>query len=185
MHYSHSYEDPETGQLVDVMVDDGDEYRNATLRERPGAPRDHRSQVTSSGGRRFTPPPRHSSARPPGPLGGGLYGSGPLVGRDYGQHSLPPQRPPVVHAPAQPVGFEHGQYIAIKKSALAEIIPSVGHLWAAFLGMPAAPQAVGEDKVDRDNAALHRDALAKHQQNQTRILALTDLASRAVKLFAS
>lgn len=29
MFYSHSYEDPDTGQLVDVVVDDGDEYRNA------------------------------------------------------------------------------------------------------------------------------------------------------------
>ena len=84
-----------------------------------------------------------------------------------------------------PLGFEQAGYFAIKKDALAEIIPSLGQVWASFLGRPELPKAVGNDTIDRDNAALHRDALAHHQQNQTRILALTDLAARAVKLFAS
>jgi hypothetical protein len=51
-----------------------------------------------------------------------------------------------------------------------------------FLVRPEAPQAVGDDVIDRDNAAMHRDALAQHQQNMTRALALTKLAARAVRL---
>jgi hypothetical protein len=178
MFYSHSYEDPETGQLVDVMVDDGaDEYRNASVR-------DHRAQGASPAPRPYMPPPRHpaQSTRPPGGMFGGIVPPRQVVVRDPGLPQTVPQRPPV--RPTRPIGFEHGEYLTIKKSAIGEILPSLGHLWAAFLGIPQAPQAVGEDKTDRDNAALHRDALARHQQNQVRILALTDLASRAVKLFA-
>jgi hypothetical protein len=102
---------------------------------------------------------------------------------------VPPRPPPTVpqriliRHPSSPAVPIRGEYVTIKKSAIAEIIPGLGRLWAAFLGMPQAPLAVGEDKTDRDNAAMHREALARHQQNQTRILALTDLASRAVKLF--
>jgi hypothetical protein len=116
---------------------------------------------------------------------GGIVPPRQLMLRDDDLPQTVPQRIVVTSTrPAWPVGFERGNYLAIKKSAIVEILPSLGHLWAAFLGMPQAPQAVGEDKIDRDNAAMHREALARHQQNQTRILALTDLASRAVKLFA-
>ena len=45
------------------------------------------------------------------------------------------------------------------------------------------PAMIGDDIIDRTNSTLHRDALAMHQQNQTRILALTELAARAAKLF--
>jgi hypothetical protein len=181
MYYSHSYEDPDTGQLVDVMVEDGyDEYRNAV--------RDHRSQGSGiPAARPYMPPPRMpgQATRPPGGMFGGIVPPRQVVVRDPGPPQIVPPRPPARPTSARPIGFEHGEYLTIKKSAIAEILPSLGHLWAAFLGMPQAPQAVGEDKTDRDNAAMHRDALARHQQNQTRILALTDLASRAVKLFAS
>jgi hypothetical protein len=165
-----------------VIVDDGyDEYRNAV--------RDHRSQGSGvPTARPYMPPPRMpgQATRPPGGMFGGIVPPRQVVVRDPGPPQIvPPRVPARPTTPARPIGFEHGEYLTIKKSAIAEILPSLGHLWAAFLGMPQAPQAVGEDKTDRDNAAMHRDALARHQQNQTRILALTDLASRAVKLFAS
>ena len=81
------------------------------------------------------------------------------------------------------MGYDAGEYFAIKKSALAEIIPAVGQIWASVLVPPEAPKAIGDDIVDRDNASMHRQALAKHDQNQTRILALTNLVARAAKVF--
>ena len=101
----------------------------------------------------------------------------------------PPPRPrPVPPVYSQPTP-RHSQkrededHIAIRKSALLELIPSVGKVWASFLGIPDSPQATGDDVTDRNNASDHREALARHTQNQTRILALTDLAAKAVKVF--
>lgn len=161
LYHSHSYQDPDTGEIVDVIVDDEPEYRNAG--------RDHRADVPRS-----TAPPRH-----PGHPGN-------LAPRpQHGSTGIPARvivRNPARPLPGQGPGYNAGEYFAIKKSAIADVIPAVGQVWASFLGRPAMPQAVGDDVIDRNNAALHRDALAKHQQNQTRITALTDLAARAARL---
>lgn len=164
MDYSHTYRDPDTGQLIDVMIehdDDGDggDYRNA---------RDHRG-----------------GSRPPS--SGSVLGGAPRPRRPGGQRPVVrprPTRPMPPHAGLPGPIAETDEYYSIRKSAIAELVPAAGQLWASFLARPDAPQATGNDLIDRDNAAMHRDALALHQQNQTRILALTDLASRLVKLFA-
>lgn len=169
MYHSHTYTDPETGELVDVMIadpDDGPEYRNA----RDG--RDHR------GGGAGGLPGRRPPWRPHG-----LPGSRP--DRVFVRHPQPrPESGPIAPRPAPvPVPAPMpGDVIAIPKSAIAELIPALGQVWASFLGLPEAPHAIGDDVVDRNNATMHRAALATHTQNQTRILALTDLASRALRL---
>lgn len=165
LYHSHSYQDPDTGEIIDVIVDDEPEYRNAG--------RDHRADVPRS-----TAPPRHPG-HPGNPASPPRHGSTGIPARVIVRNPGPPARP----LPGQgPAGYDAGEYLAIKKSALADVIPAVGLVWASFLGRPAMPQAVGDDVIDRDNAALHRDALAKHQQNLTRIEALTDLAARAARL---
>ncbi len=169
----HLYEDPDTGELFDVVEDDDDiDYRNARrkvrLGDRGGFGRSKRS-LQRHGGHRLDRSP------------GGLMG-----GHRPGSYRDRPGFFP--HGPGMPMGPivpPEGQYLSIKKSSVAELLPGVGKVLASFLGRPQPPQAVGDDKVDRDNATLHRDALAKHEQNQARILALTDLAARAVKLFAN
>ena len=83
---------------------------------------------------------------------------------------------------AEPI-TQSSAHVVIEKRAIAEMVPAVGQLWASFLGRPEMPEATGNDIIDRNNAAMHRDSLAMHQQSQTRILALTDLASRVIKLF--
>jgi hypothetical protein len=70
--------------------------------------------------------------------------------------------------------------LVVSKGAIAELIPAIGQVWASFLGLPEQPKATGSDVIDRNNAAMHRDALARHQQSQTRILALTMVAERLV-----
>ena len=157
--YSHSYEDPDTGEVIEVMVpDDGDddfEYRNARVI-------DNRSR---SRGRRRPPRPPRPQPRPHRPV--------------------PAPRPVPVIARPRPTQMQDGEYFTVKKSAVAEVIPAVGMVWASFLGTPTAPKATGDDITDRDNATAHREALAQHQQNQTRILALTELAGRAFNLLAN
>jgi hypothetical protein len=183
LEYSHSYEDPDTGQLVDVMVSENDEPRNVRVgfrdlmrqRQRDNRDRrDHRSRPrTGGGGTRVVVRP--SGGHPLAPVGP----TGPM-GPQYGHIG-----PYGYVGPASGSGVSvHGDFVTVKKSALTELIPAVGKVWASFLGRPEPPTAVGDDVVDRDNAAAHRDALARHQQNQTRILALSDLAERALKLFA-
>jgi len=168
MIYSHSYEDPETGELIDVMLDEGsDHYRNA-------GPRERRADRRRSPGR---PRPRPYSGHP--------HDSGRRLqprGRALVVREPRPTRQPMM-APPPGMSPQSGEYFAIKKSTLAELAPAVGQICASFLGRPEAPRAVGDAVIDRDNAAMHRDALAAHQQNQTRILALSDLAARAAKLF--
>ena len=164
--YSHDYEDPETGELVEVVVRDDDddelEIRNARGRG-PIGRRVPASRVPARYQRprveRYPAPRR----RPRVPVR--VERRTPVVVRE---------RPSVAR---------DGQYFSIKKSAIGELIPAAGKVWASFLGTPVGPQATGNDIVDRDNATVHRDALAKHQQNQVRILALTELASRAFNLF--
>ena len=166
MRYSHTYQDPETGDLVDVMV--AEEPRNAPFRPFPGGivPRHARPQ------RPYHPPPGNVRPRPVHrPQSGGI-----VPDRLYTAHRGPTGR----HDAAAPV---HGEYLSIKKAAFAELIPAAGQLWASFLGLPDKPKAIGDDIVDRDNALMYSEALATHQQNQTRILALTDLAARAIKVF--
>ena len=150
------YTNEETGEVVRVPGDA--EHRNASSAPRTRVPPQRRPEIY----RPFNP--------------GGHPG---LIVR-------PPPAPPIRPAPqpAPQTTPEVGDdFVAIKKSAVAELLASVGPLWASVLARPQAPQAVGDDIIDRDNATMHRDALALHQQNQTRILALTDLAARAVKLF--
>lgn len=120
----------------------------------------------------------------------------PRPGPYYGHDSPRPRPAPGGHGhggavTVHPGGHGHGHaghggdYVAIKRTTLmqlGELIPGVGRVWASFLGRPEAPKAIGNDIIDRDNAATHRDALAQHGQNQTRILALTELAGRALTL---
>ena len=100
-----------------------------------------------------------------------------MVVRPRPTRPVSPQRPDVA------MTYDDGEFFAIKKSVLAELIPAAGQVWASLLAPPEPPQAIGNHVIDRDNAAMHRQALAMHGQNQTRILALTNLAARAAKLF--
>ena len=161
--YSHEYEDADTGEIVEVLVPDDEdddevvEIRNARRRSQPA---------------RRLPARRRSPSRR-------------TQGRARRRRDVPARverRAPVV-VRERPTVTQDGQYLSVKKSAVGELIPAAGKVWASFLGTPDAPQATGNDIVDRDNASAHREALAKHQQNQVRILALTELASRAFNLF--
>lgn len=158
MSDSQYFENPETGEVFELITEP--DYRNA-------GPRDHRG----SGSR---PAIRRIGHRPPSSMGGIRPRSSdrPDIVRHPGDddRSVPAHR------------SQSGEYVSIRKSALAEIIPSIGQVWASFLVRPEPPQAVGDDVIDRDNAAMHRDALAQHQQNMTRALALTKLAARTVQL---
>lgn len=155
---------PETGEYFHIYHDEPEDYRNADPRG-----------IISTGRRR----PRRDVFRP-GPA------SRPIAPRPIAPRPIAP-RPELIEpvAPVQPAPAprDDAEYLTIRKSAFAELLPSFGKAWAAFLARPAAPAAVGDDIVDRDNATMHRDALAMHQQNQTRILSITDLVARAVKLF--
>jgi len=147
--YSHSYHDPETGQLVDVLIqeDDAAHYRNAA--ERSG------SRIAVP--RRGVPTPR-----------------------SRGQGDRQSTRAIVVRQPdAAPVSDD---YFRLKKDAIVEIVPLVGKVWSSFLGRPDMPTPTGDHIVDRENAALHRDALAQHQQAQHRIEALSQIAGRALDM---
>lgn len=163
MTYSHSYVDPDTGDIIDVMDEDDDDvidhYRNA-------GPGDGRR------GRGF------GRIRD--------YTQGGVARRRRPEHRpRPSQRPVIVHkprpAPAPPPPVQDG-FFTVDKGMVADVVPAVGKVWASFLVPPDGPQATGDDIVDRDNASMHRQALAAHQQNQTRILALSDLAARVLKM---
>ena len=163
---AYTYEDPETGDLIDVIDadddddDDDDELRNARPRRRSPRSRGRgrsRGRRYSRPSRRYTPPRRSQAP------------------------ARTESRAPAVVREQAP----KGEYFSVKKGAIAEIMPAVGKVWASFLGTPNMPRATGNDIADRDNASAHRDSLAKHQQNQTRILALTELAGRALTLFTS
>ena len=168
--YSHTYEDPE---LIEVMVpvdddldddDEGDDaggLRNARRRS-------HRSRSSRGRRTRRTDRPRSRGT----------------IRRRTGRYQ--PQLPERVEHGGPVVARDpDGEYFAIKKSAIADLLPAVGMVWASFLGTPQAPRATGDDITDRDNASSHRESLAQHQQNQTRILALTELAGRALAVFTN
>lgn len=74
------------------------------------------------------------------------------------------------------------EYLAIRKDTLASVVPLIGELCAAYLGRPDLPLPSGDPETDFTNHALHRDALALHDQNRDRIRALSVLAERAAKL---
>lgn len=148
LYYSHSYVNPETGQLVDVMVDE-DPTRNAR--------------------RHVEAPPSVSAVSRPG--AGGFYA------RPMMPHF---PRPPV--QVAQPVQTGPA-YLSVRKADLLELVPAIGAIWASVLVLPDAPVATGDDVIDRNNATMHREALARHQQSQTRILALTELGRRLINAF--
>ncbi len=157
MKHSQYYENPDTGAVVEVSVQEVEAPRNARPKDDHGRQRDRQ---------RWRPSDMHQRERP-----GRREPSFVPV-----QVGTQPQTAPVAQAN---IGDD---YVSIRKGALVEIIPIVGQVYASFLGLPALPTATGDHLVDRDNAALHRDALARHHQNQTRILALSDLAARAVSL---
>ena len=164
------YDDPDDGydEYPEVEENIPVIFRNAR--------RDHRGRAPGRGG----PPARRP--RPGGfnrPAPRPRWPQSPMVVRDPGPRR--PYRPVPGHGPA-PDTMMQGEYLSIKKSTLAELVPAAGQLWASFLARPEMPQASGNDIIDRDNASMHREALAMHQQNQTRILALTDLAARVAKL---
>lgn len=96
------------------------------------------------------------------------------------------QRPRVTDqvGPAGHVASD-GEYLAIKKEALVDLISIAGDAWASFLARPDIPQATGDVKIDMENASLHRDALALHDQNRDRIRVLSGLAERAARLLFS
>lgn len=170
MPYSHTYFDREIGDYVDVHDDDEHDvdYRNAGpnfLPHRRG--RGFRRLISRRGER-----PGNIAIRPRPDNPPRLPGRRPVVVRE-----------PEVAEPLVPSAPDLDGHIVVNKTALANLVPAAGQVWASFLIPPDAPKATGDDIVDRDNAAMHRQALAAHQQNQTRILALTDLAARAVKLF--
>lgn len=104
----------------------------------------------------------------------------PRTGPYYAYGHMPPQI--FARPPAQPAHPGPG-YLSVRKADLLELVPAIGQIWASVLRLPDKPQATGDDVIDRNNAALHREALAHHQQSQTRILALTDLAYRLVNAF--
>jgi hypothetical protein len=164
--HSHTYEDPVTGRLVDVLMPDDDAgyYRNAQVN-------DHRRPPHHGGSSPGVVPPRTRSV-PPSAGHAMPVASRPVVVRSPGAR-------PVVHAYPQqePLG-------TINATTIAKLAPIVGQLCAAFLGRPNPPEIVGSDRIDRENAALHRDALAAHQQNQARILALSDLVGRGIEIVA-
>ena len=126
MIYSHSYEDPDTGELVDVMVDEdgGEAYRNAR-------PREHRG----NSGRR--PPGFGRGPRNPfgHQHGGGNIRPAPRP-RDPGQTMIVRPRPTRPVSPQRPdvaMTYDDGEFFAIKKSVLAELIPAAGQVWASLL----------------------------------------------------
>lgn len=92
--------------------------------------------------------------------------------------------PPTAPRPTRNV-YADGEYLSVRKEVFASLIPMGGELWAAFLGRPGLPKPSGDPNVDFANAALHRDALALHDQNRDRIRALTGLAERVVRLMMS
>ena len=145
-------------------------YEPALFRNGPGRAIWSGARTTMQSGRRPRPSRRPGTIRPryPSPRGP----AGPIG----------PAGPVVAVEPTGPV-HDHGDYVAIKKDVVAELVPIIGKAYASFLARPEPPSATGDNIVDRDNASMHRDALALHQQNQTRILALTDLVARAAKLF--
>lgn len=170
------YQDPETGEVFDYEPEPDSSYRNA------GGVRDHRPGG-GGGGRPYQQqnlPSRPNAGAPPPRAQSHGHQSGGVI--RHPTHSRPVHsRPRATHPAAAYDG--NGDYMTIRKSAIIELLPIAGQLWASFLGRPDVPQAVGNDVIDRDNASMHRDALAMHQQNQTRILSLSDLASRVVKIF--
>ena len=176
-YYSHSYEDPESGEVIDVMeaIDDDDDDDDDAEDVRNARPR---GRGRGRGRRRPGRRPRRSR-RP----GRAMYPRPPVY--------QPPPRPPqpaqpspgaIAVRPSKPVVVS-GDHLSVRKSALIEFIPAVGKLWASFLGKPNKPIATGDNITDHNNASEHREALADHAQNQTRILALSDLAAKAVKMF--
>ena len=78
-----------------------------------------------------------------------------------------------------------GEYLSIKKDALVGLISIIGDGWASVLARPDIPQPTGDPKIDFTNSALHRDALALHDQNRDRIRAVASLAERAARLLLS
>ena len=165
------YINPETGASIE-LEDPYDEYYPEDYRN--AGPRDHRPGLLGHRSDFF-------GGRPSRPSGGTRPAPRTIVTRP---RPLPTRPDPIVPVSPAPTPVQSSdEYLAIKKSAVADILLAGGKVWASFLARPNPPAAVGDDIVDRDNATMHRDALAMHQQNQTRILALTDLVSRAVKAF--
>lgn len=156
---------PATQQYVILQPAGYDEY--AEYRNGPRGFPDLYERLQPSGHR--PGPPRPSEPRPS------------VVIRPRPQHVVEPAPAQPVQTPAAPPSG--ADYLTIKKSSVTDLVSLAGKAWASFLIRPDMPETIGDDIIDRTNATLHRDALAMHQQNQTRIAVLTDLATRAVKLF--
>ena len=158
-----------------------DEYGEAQLHFEPApddqtrnAPRDHR------------------------PSGGSSF----MTGHNKGRFSLvrkpdartpatrnpePAPRSPRVTDQARPMAnvADNGEYLAIRKDALIDLISIGGDAWASWLTRPDFPQATGDAKTDFDNASLHRDALALHDQNRDRVRTVSSLLERMARLLLS
>jgi len=158
--YPQTLIDPHTGVEYEVHEDDSqwdaDSVRNGPLGGR-GRPRPGRRPTRPGQGGPLAP--RTTTITPVGrPSSGG-------------------------HRPTS--AQQSADHISIRKDDMVSLIGMGGELLAAFYGRPAMPQVVGDDVTDRTNAALHRDALALHDQNRDRIRALTGLAERAAKMMLS
>lgn len=167
-HHRDSYEDPDTGENVvefeDAETGDILEFRNAT--------RDHRTNRQESS---TTAPRTAGSNRTRAVLTRTHRGGVPSKSRYTN-----PRQP-------QPSGTVNtsGEYLAIKKDVIGDLLPMAGKIWAALLGQPGRPEYTGDPRSDFTNAALHREALAQHEQSQLRIMTVSDVAGRVLKLLMS
>ena len=78
-----------------------------------------------------------------------------------------------------------GEYFSVKKEVVAELIPTLGELASASLGRPDMPRYTGDPSTDYANAALHREALALHDQTRERIRVTSNLIERFAKVVMS
>ena len=160
--YLGTIHDTEKGQDFDVYTQDG-----GTVEELRNALRDHRD-------RRNPPPSRGGISIVPGRRSSG--GGAPAVRPPNTYQPAPHQAGP--RSSAQ-IDSEH---VSIRKDAVLDLVSVGGELCAAFLGRPDMPKYVGDPSADFTNATLHRDALARHEQNRERIRAVTGLVERAARI---
>ena len=165
-----TFTDQETGDELELHFDpDGHNpnVRNAPRDHRPGSPGGSKSFMPTHGAG-FSlvrnPPPRTPATRDPE--------------KTHHPRATDPGRP------ARNVTSD-GEYLAIKKEALVDLISIAGDAYASFLARPDVPRATGDNKTDFDNAALHRDALALHDQNRDRIRTISGLVERTARLLLS
>ena len=167
LKYHHTIPHPITGEVMDVMYDEdgnSDPLRDAQ----------RRSSYYGPVGRSFAILQNRSERRP--------AQRPQLAG---GRPATTASAPVAASAPSTAPARDDGEYVAIRKEAVASLLPIIGELCAAYLGRPDMPRPTGDHNTDFTNEALHRDALASHSQQRDRIRAIAGLAERAAKLMLS